>query len=203
MVSLVAAAHVVQQFGFKQTDIAEISPGVAAAAGEYFGHINDSVLQREKVKLHVDDGRHFLLQTDARYDLITIEISSVWFNGATNSYSTDFFTLAAAKLETGGVLQQWLQIHHLSPREIATVIASIHAVFPHIEFWVHGGQGILVASREPLQISSDLVRRATTVPAIRRLDAGFIDRVLGSRLLDSAAVDRLAESISRAGIVPN
>ena len=196
-------ANVVQQFGFRQIDIAEISPGVAAAAEAFFAHINDAVLERGNVSLHADDGRHFLLQTDTRYDLITIEISSMWFNGATNLYSTDFFELAAKKLAPGGVLQQWLQLHHLPAREVGTVIASVRAVFPYVEFWVHGGQGILLASREPLQISTDLIRRAATLPLIRRLDDDFINRVLGSRLLDPLAVDRLAHTVSRAGIVPN
>lgn len=196
-------ANVVRQFGFAKIDIAELSPGVANAAAGFFGHINDGVLEDVNVTLHADDGRHFLLQADARFNLITIEISSMWFNGATNLYSTDFFALAAAKLTSGGVLQQWLQIHHLSPREIGSVIASVSAVFPYVEFWVHGGQGIIVASREPLRLSADLIRRAATVPVISRLDEQFVDRVLGSRLLDSAGVRRLAEAVSHAGIVTN
>ena len=43
-------------------------------------------------------------------------------------------------------------------------------------------------------------RRAATVPLITRLDERFIHRVLGSRLLDSAGVRRLAPAVGQAGI---
>jgi hypothetical protein len=45
-------------------------------------------------KVHLDDGRNFLLAQSKQYDQITIELTSIQFAGATNLYSPEFYELA-------------------------------------------------------------------------------------------------------------
>ncbi len=145
-------ASVVHEMGFHHIDIAEIAPGIVAAAGREFPHINSRILQQPNVSLHLEDGRNWLLLSEKKYDMITMEISSVWFAGSTSLYSREFYTLARARLKPGGILQQWIQIHHIGEREIGSVIATLRGVFPRVSFWVVGGQGILIAGDGPQQL---------------------------------------------------
>ncbi len=144
-------ASVMARFGFHQLDIAELSPAHLSAAREHFAHLNQNVFDRPGVTVHVEDGRNFLLRTRARYDVIQIELTSVWFAGATNLYSREFYALARARLAPGGALVQWIQLHHLSAREIATILATARAEFAHVAVWRAGQQACLVATPAPVQ----------------------------------------------------
>ncbi len=146
------SAHVVEAAGFRRVDVAEIAPGIVEAARRFFGRINGDVLSRPSTRLFLEDGRNVLLLRERRYDLISMEVTSVWFAGSTNLYSREFYELAASRLKGGGVFQQWIQIHHIGTGELLSALATIRAVFPVVSFWVVGGQGIFVASSGPQRI---------------------------------------------------
>lgn len=142
-------ASVIARLGFAHVDIAELSPAHLAAARGEFGHINAGVLDRPNVAVHLEDGRNHLLRTRARYDVVQIELTSVWFAGATNLYSREFYALARERLTPGGVLVQWVQLHHLTPRELASILATAQTEFPFVSVWRAGGQACLLTSAQP------------------------------------------------------
>jgi len=140
------SAEVVRKFGFSSVGIAEIAPGIIKAAREQFPHINGQILDQSGVELHLEDGRNLLLLDPKTYDLITMEISSVWFAGSTSLYCREFYELCRRRLNPGGIMQQWIQVHHIGPEELGSVIATMREVFPYVSFWKVGGQGILIGS---------------------------------------------------------
>ena len=197
-------AHIVQAMGFGSVDIAEIAPGIVEGATRFFPHINGSVLGKPNVKLILEDGRNSLLLHPRKYDLITIEISSVWFAGATNLFSREFYALVRSRLKPGGVFQQWLQLHHISRNEIETVLVSLRSELPEVSFWVVGGQGLLVASQSPQTVQRTFFDKLSThAGSIDWGGSDLRDRVRGlaaSRLLAPADVSRLT---ARGGAIPN
>jgi len=141
-------------YPFEHVEVAEISPAIVKAATTYFEPIGAGALHDERVTLFLEDGRNHLLVTDREYDLIGIELTSVWFAGAGSLYSREFYALVRERLSPGGILQQWIQMHHLYPRDLATVIHTLRLEIPHVALFYGGGQGILVASMEPLSASA-------------------------------------------------
>lgn len=194
------SAAVVNALDFSSIDLAEISPGILVAAGSQFAKLNEDVLKSPKVAVHLEDGRNFLLSRSTRYDQITIELTSIWFAGATNLYSRDFYELAKRHLQPGGVFQQWFQLHHIGPKEVESIMGTLRASFPYVSAWLFGGQGVLLATMEPQQIQPDAVALATAY--LRRRSPNDdtarrkMNEVLASRLLGTAASTRLAESRS-------
>jgi spermidine synthase len=189
------SASVPVRLGFSHVEIAELSPGVVRGS-QLFAHLNGSLLERPSVRLWLEDGRNLmLLRPDLRCDLITMEISSVWFAGSTNLYSREFYELARTRLGARGVLQQWIQVHHIGMPELGSVIATVRSVFPHVTFWVLGGQGILVASMSPLEASlegRERFVRAAPGFGMGEADArALVEQALASRVLDDAAVSAL------------
>ncbi len=191
-------AEVVSRMGFRRIDVAEIAPGIVEAADAYFDHINGKVLRRPGVRLRLEDGRNHLLLTDRAYDLIAIEISSIWFAGSTSLYCEEFFELTRRRLRPGGVLQQWVQVHHLGMDEIGSIVATMRRVYPHVSFWLVGGQGILVASVEPQRLQPGSLEAAVrTNPWRENSPLATSERLVSllcSRLLSSADVDRFLAS---------
>lgn len=143
------SANVVATMGFEHVAIAELAPGIVEAARRDFGDLNGHVLDRPNVELLLEDGRNALLLSDRAYDLVTVEITSVWLAGQTNIYTREFYRLVKARLRPGGVMQQWVQLHHVTLEEVATVLASMREAFPHVSLFVLGGQGVLVGTAEP------------------------------------------------------
>lgn len=172
------SAAVVHALGFRRVDVAEIAPGIVAAARDWFPHVNGRVLAQPNVRTMIEDGRNVLQLHDRQYDLITMEITSMWFAGATNLYSRDFYAAAAARLKPHGVMQQWLQLHHLTVAELASAIGSMHSVFPYVTFWIVGGQGIVVATMEPQTLRAGALGRGIAVAGADGLRVMLRDRVL-------------------------
>lgn len=140
-------------YPFEHVEVAEISPSIVKAARTYFGDIGARALDDSRVSLHIADGRNHLLLADVRYDLIGIELTSVWFAGASSLYSREFYRLVKARLADDGILQQWIQLHHIYPKDLATVLRTLRLEFAHVALFYGGGQGILLASNRPLVAS--------------------------------------------------
>jgi spermidine synthase len=192
-----ATADVVHALGVRNLRVAEIVPTMIDAAKEQFSGLNHQVFDQPNVLVDIEDGRNvLLLDRDARYDLITMEISSIWFSNATNLYSREFYRVAHSRMRPHAVMQQWIQLHHIDLYDVLSVIATMRSVFPYVSVWSVGGQGILVGSDEPQVI------RANALQHIRRLSPRmgwtsspqFAVSVLSlsrTQLLSPAAVDRM------------
>jgi spermidine synthase len=173
------SAAALKHLGYREIDIAEFAPGIVAAARQSFADLNEGILDDPHARLFLEDGRNVLLTDRQRaYDLITIEITNVWFAGATNLYSQEFYQLARKRLKPDGVLQQWIQLHHIGPREVACALATLRAVFPYVGLWLYGNQGMMVASAHPLVLDEarrpELVRRFRSAPLVDELRASVL-----------------------------
>ena len=144
----------VAAYPFERIDVAEISPAIVEASRVYYAEQAFHALDDPRVRLHVNDGRNFLFITTEPYDLVTMELSSVWFAGSASLYSKEFYELVRSRLTDGGILQQWVQLHHIRRRELATIVRTLRSVFPHVALFVGGNQGILVAGNHPLVASA-------------------------------------------------
>jgi spermidine synthase len=190
---------VTQASGFRDLDVAEIAPGIIEA-WPYFSDLNHDVLKQPNVHLFFEDGRNLLLLRETQYDLITIEITSYWWAGATNLYSRQFYELGARRLRPGGVLQQWVQLHHTSPREIATVLLTARKAFRYVSLWAAGIQGVIVCSNTPQRIEPAGVLGTMRILESNHVPPSVFCEYLRGRLLSPDDVDRLALAATGAVI---
>ena len=186
------SAATLKDLGYREIDIAEFSPGIVAAARQSFAHLNEGILDDPHARMFLEDGRNVLLTGRQRaYDLITIEVTNVWFAGSTNLYSQEFYELARKRLRPDGVLQQWVQLHHIGSREVASALATVRAVFPYVGLWFRGNQGMMVASAYPLVLEEarrpELARRFRSRP--------LIDELYGSMLVSPVGLTRLLHDL--------
>jgi spermidine synthase len=192
----------VSAYPFEKIDAVEISPSIAHAARVYFADANRGALDDPRVTLTMNDGRNMLLTSPKRYDLITIEVSSVWFAGAANIYSAEFYALVRSRLQDSGVLQQWVQLHHIDKRELASALHTIRSGFEHVALFISGGQGIVVAANRPLVASRQRLEELNQRPEIQQTLAinGSMQDLLGRLVLSGAELDRfIAESTAQDG----
>jgi spermidine synthase len=192
-----ATAGALSRFPFARLEVAELSPGIVAA-DRYFRGVNFDVRADPRLELHFDDGRNHLLLSRQRYDLISVEVSSIWFAGAANLYNREFYQLARDRLAPGGVLQQWVQLHHIDRLDLWIMWNTLARVFPHVSLWIRGGQGLLIASLEPQVIEHTHVAAMNALPAAAPLRARLavpdFFSLLGDQALDPQAMREVLAS---------
>ncbi|WP_437827592.1 fused MFS/spermidine synthase [Sorangium sp. So ce1153] len=188
-------------YPFERIDVAEISPAIVEASRRFFAGPSLRALDDPRVRLSLNDGRNELLVAQDRYDLIAIELTSVWFAGAASLYSREFYELARSRLADGGVLQQWVQLHHIRRRELAVVVRTMRSAFPHVALFVGGAQGILVASAAPLVASEAHLAGLDARPAVQATLAGArLADLLGDLMASDEDLDRfIAEAAEDGG----
>jgi spermidine synthase len=132
-------------------DVAEISPEVVRTSHKHFAFLNDKVLARENVQLHVEDGRSFLFTQDDKYDLITT--NAVHARLGANLYTRDFYDLCKRKLTREGFLCQWLPTNWLTKQEFKGLVKAFYEVFPNTSLWyVTRGHMLLLGSNNENEI---------------------------------------------------
>jgi spermidine synthase len=190
-------------YPWQKLEVAEISPSIVEAARTYFKAGNLGAIDDPRVTIHHADGRNFALVDDGRYDLVGMELSSIWFAGASSLYSREFYALVRSRLRPGGVFQQWVQLHHVYRRDFATVVGTLRSEFAHVALFYGGGQGILVASDAPFRTSRARLDALEARPAIQRVlpDRRHLRELTGDILAFDAGLDAfLDESAALAGV---
>jgi spermidine synthase len=199
-------AQVVAAAGYREVEVAEISPGIVQAAEAWFEPVHGGVLGREGVRLVLEDGRNHLLRSPGGYDLVTIELNSVWFAGATALYSQEFYRLVRERLAPGGVLVQWIQLHHIAPEEVESVVATLRAELPWVAMWQIGGQGLLMASDVPLEPRPEIIaglrenaELAVALAAVRERHGELGEMLEHTRVLRAPELDVLSARLEAEG----
>jgi spermidine synthase len=193
----------VAAYPWRQIDVVEIAPAIVEAARRYFAEGNRGALDDPRVTIHHADGRNHLLVDETRYDLISMELSSIWFAGASNLYSREFYRLVRDRLQPRGIFEQWVQLHHVTRRDLATVMATLRGEFPHVALFYGGGQGIMVASQQPLGASAARLAELEARATVRQLlpDGRGLADLTADVLVFDASLDAFLDDTARlAGV---
>jgi spermidine synthase len=169
--------------GVERVTIVEIEPLVPKSVAAYFGNYNYRVLDDPKVSVDVDDGRHYLLTTDQKFDIITSDPLDPWIKGAATLFTEEFFRVIRAHLKPGGVVTQFVQLYGSNADAVKSEIATFMRVFPSTVVFgnLRNGQGydlVLVGQVEPMTIDVDALQAK----------------------LDSASHEQVAQSLREIGI---
>jgi len=149
--------------------VIEIEPLVPEFVASHFNDYNFNVASNPKVAIEIDDGRHFLMTTDQKFDGITSDPLDPWVKGSAALYTREFFEAAKARLNPGGVVTQWMQLYQTNEEAVKSEIATFFEVFPTGSIWVNNidGQGydlILMGQLEPTRIDIDALSRRVGSP---------------------------------------
>lgn len=152
-----------------QVTIAEIEPLVPRVVSTYFSEHNFDVIRNPKVRVHLDDARHFLLTTKEKFDAITSDPLDPWVKGAATLYTREFFEVVKSRLNPGGVVTLFVQLYESSDAAVKSEIATFLEAFPQGVVFANtiNGQGydlVLVGQLDPKPIDVDRVQMRLSDP---------------------------------------
>jgi len=137
-------------------DAVEIDPGVIAMARKHFD------LRTAQCNVICQDGRRFLRESDASYDLIVLDAfgsSSIPFHLVTQ----EMFALVAARLAPEGILAVNVETRRWDDPLLAAIAATMATGFPEITALPTAeppntlGNVILLGARRPLELPDEAV----------------------------------------------
>lgn len=99
-----------QKFPNLSIDVLEISPEVVRAA-QVFDPQNIERLKQPGTRLHLDDGRNWLLTREKPCDLIVSQPSNPWLSGNANLFTHEFYELAKKRLRPDGIFCLWIPLY--------------------------------------------------------------------------------------------
>lgn len=115
--------------------IVEIEPLVPQAAQAYFSAYNESVVANPKTEVVIDDGRHYLMTSDEKFDAITCDPFDPWTKGAASLSTLEFYESVRDHLNPGGTVTVWVPLYQTRPETVKSEIATFMQVFPNAVVW--------------------------------------------------------------------
>ena len=154
-------------YPLERRECAELVPAVVRAAPFFYGNLNAAT--DPGIDIHIGDGRHYLLATENRFDLITLEPPPPSARGVVNLYSTDFYRLAKKRLTPGGMLAQWWPIDTQNEEDSRSMIQSILEVFPYVTVWsTDVFEVMVIGSMRPMKMDAQQIRERLALPAVHK-----------------------------------
>jgi spermidine synthase len=152
----------------ERIDAVEILPAMVAAA-DRFEPYNRAYHHNPRVRVVVDDGRHFLACAQERYDIVSLNITDPHLPGASAMFSVDFYQVVKRHLGAGGIV-----IQHAFGADADVVLSTLKHSFHYLRAFpaYHGGFNV-AASDSPLRPDRDEVERLAALPSMREALAGI------------------------------
>jgi len=173
--------HTVQALAdtsLQEIRVVELEPAViAAVAAIRDGEI--PVLQDSRVQLRLNDARNSLLVEGRSYDLIVSQPSHPWLAGAGNLFTLQFFEIAAARLNDGGIFAQWINLFNMDATTLRSILKAYFQIFPHGFTFVNTDSGdlLLFGSKQALLFDYGLIEQRLRMPRLKRaLAAAQVNR---------------------------
>jgi len=116
-------------------DVVDTSRDILDLSRIVFPEPKDQPLRDPRVRVHVEDARHFLQTTARRFDIITGEPPPPGMAGVANLYTVEFFRLLSERLDEGGIATYWLPVADLHERETKAIVRGFCEAFPDCSLW--------------------------------------------------------------------
>jgi len=123
----------------KNIDIVDISKDIVEMSKIRFPNPGGNPVNDPRVRIHIEDGRFFLLTTERRFDFITAEPPPPVLNGIVNLYTQEYFQLIYDRLSDGGIVTYWLPVYQLKVSEAKSILKGFCNVFKNCSLWTGSG----------------------------------------------------------------
>jgi spermidine synthase len=161
-----------------QIDCVEIE-SLMFTCRSFFTDINHNIASDPRFRIHIKDGRNYLLTTPTLYDAILSEPSNPWITGVSNLFTHDYYAIARNRLNEDGIFCQWFQYYNLTLKDVKVQTRNFAESFPYTSMWlvppkpVEVGSPILfgdllfIGSAKPHRLDYERVRQLYENKAIR------------------------------------
>jgi spermidine synthase len=143
----------------------DVEPAVFDVIREHF---DAEWLDDPRVTRIADDGRHHVLHSQARHDIVSLELGQVFLPGVAACYTSEFYQRVRRGLAPGGIVCQFVPAAFLPPETFRRVVATFRSVFPQCLLWYNTSELLLLGTTaERFTLSRERLARLTTDAVLR------------------------------------
>jgi spermidine synthase len=136
--------------GIENIEIVDTSRDIVEMSNTVFRDPKENPINDARVKIHIEDGRFFLLTTERKFDLITAEPPPPAYSGIVNLYTQEYFQLIYDRLSEGGIVTYWLPVYQLKVSEAKSILKGFCNVFKDCSLWSGAGfEWMMVGVKNP------------------------------------------------------
>jgi spermidine synthase/tetratricopeptide (TPR) repeat protein len=174
----ITAGSVARFAEVQRIDLIEIEAAVVRAA-RFFSENNHHVLPDParnqpgdpRLRLVIQDARHFCAVTPNRYDVVVAEPSNPWMSGPSHLFTVEHFKNLRRIMKDDGLTIQWCQTYCMKPELVYSVIKTFRQVFEHVLVMTYSqipGDLFLFGTNRPLSFDVDRFRDRFARPEVLR-----------------------------------
>jgi spermidine synthase len=129
----------------KRVVACELVPEVITAAKKYMTNVRGfdttgGLFDDPRASVLIEDGRHHLMATDEKFDMINADLFVPFRSGAGSLYTKEHFESSKKRLTPEGVFVQWLPLYQLTENEFSIIAKTMIGVFDQVSMWRHNFQ---------------------------------------------------------------
>lgn len=118
----------------------ELSPDVIAAAKEFMTDVDgvdltQGLFRDSRSTVLAEDGRHYLMATGERFDLINADLFVPYRASTGSLYTREHFQSVKERLKPGGLFVQWLPAYQVTEFEFKVIGRTMLEVFDAVSLW--------------------------------------------------------------------
>jgi spermidine synthase len=172
----IAAGTTIQHPEIKSLEIVDIEASVIKAA-YLLSQENNNLLESNKVRVIIEDGRNYLFMTKKKYPLIISDSTHPKSADSWVLYTQEFYQAVKDTLTKNGVFVQWLPFHLLTTQEYQIILKTFLSVFPHTSLWLtHSFDemgrylkfSLVVGTPEPFSLDFKSFKRKLLYPSVQK-----------------------------------
>ena len=124
----------------KRVVACELVPEVITAARKYMTNVDGfdytgGLFSDPRVTVLAEDGRHYLMATGERFDMVNADLFVPYRSGAGSLYSKEHFESVKERLKRGGIFFQWLPLYQVTENEFSIIARTMLEVFDQVSLW--------------------------------------------------------------------
>lgn len=118
----------------------ELSPNVVAASKEYMTDVDgvdltNGLFTDPRSTVLIEDGRHYLMATKEKFDVIDADLFVPYRSGAGSLYTKEHFQSVRHRLKPDGIFVQWLPAYQVTDFEFHVIGRTMLEVFDQVSIW--------------------------------------------------------------------
>jgi spermidine synthase len=118
----------------------ELSPNVIAASKEFMTNVDgvdltSGLYTDPRSTVLTEDGRHYLMATKEKFDMIDADLFVPYHSGAGSLYTIEHFESVKQRLNPGGIFVQWVPAYQVTDFEFHVIGRTMLEVFDHVSIW--------------------------------------------------------------------
>ncbi len=123
----------------------ELIPEVITAAKKYMTNIQGfditgGLFKDSRAQVLIEDGRHHLMATNEKFDMINADLFVPYHSGSGSLYSREHFEQSKNRLTPDGIFVQWLPLYQITENEFSIIANTMIGVFDQVSLWRHNFQ---------------------------------------------------------------